>query len=84
MGDTDLEHSDIERWSAPTVTVASTKKKVHVGIDGSLHKMKAPVDIGVENNALRVVLASELVRREIQESSAPGREALAHLSGASA
>jgi diacylglycerol kinase family enzyme len=79
---TDLEHSDIERWTAPTMTVASTKKKVPVGIDGSLHTLKAPVDIGVENKALRVVLATELVKREIQESSAPGREALAHLSGA--
>jgi diacylglycerol kinase family enzyme len=80
----DLGHPDIKRWSSPTLTVESTEKKVHVGIDGSLHEVKAPVNIRIDHGALRVVLPTGLVKREIHETSTPVREALAHLSGSSA
>jgi diacylglycerol kinase family enzyme len=79
----DLEHSDLKRWSAPTLTVDSTTKKVPVGIDGSLHELKAPVDVHIHSEALRVVLGEDLVQREIRESSTPTHQALEHLSGAS-
>ncbi len=80
----DLEHSDVKRWSSPTLTVESTKEKVHVGIDGSLHKVKSPVNIHVDHGALRIVLPTGLVKQEIRESSKPTAEALARLSGAPA
>ncbi len=82
-GDIDREHSEVKRWSAPKTTVDSTAKKVHVGIDGSLHKLHAPVDVHIDHRALRVVLPTQLVESEIQESSKPEPEALAHLSGPS-
>jgi diacylglycerol kinase family enzyme len=81
VGDTNLKHSDVKRWSAPQVTVGSTHKKVHVGIDGSLHKVKAPVDIHIDHAVLRVVLPTQLVAGEIDESTDINEAALAHLSG---
>lgn len=83
VGETQLNHSDIKRWSTPQITVRSTHKKVHVGIDGSLHKVKAPVDIHIDHAVLRVVLSAELVAGEIDESAAINEPALAHLSGPS-
>ena len=77
----DLKHSEVKRWNAAKVTVDSTHKKVRVGIDGSLHKLKAPVDIHIDHKVLRVVLPTELVEREISESSGPDHEALSMLSG---
>jgi diacylglycerol kinase family enzyme len=82
-GDLDLKHADAKRWNAPKVTVDSSSKKVHVGIDGSLHKMGSPVDIHIDHKALRVVLPTELVTRELGESSAPDHDALSALSGPS-
>ena len=81
VGDTNLKHSDVKRWSAPQVTVGSTHKKVHVGIDGSLHKVKAPVDIHIDHAVLRVVLPTELVAGEIRDSADIDDAALADLSG---
>jgi diacylglycerol kinase family enzyme len=81
IGETRLSHSDLKQWAAPQVTVDSTKRKVHVGIDGSLHKVKAPVDIHVDNKVLRVVLPTELVRGELDDSADIDEVALAHLSG---
>ena len=77
----DLTHAEVKRWDSPSVTVNSTKKKIPAGIDGSLHKMKAPVDIHIDHKALRVVLPTELVEREISESSTPDHAALSMLSG---
>jgi hypothetical protein len=63
------------------VTVDSTKKKVHVGIDGSLHKVKAPVDIHIDHAVLRVVLPTELIAGELDDMADIDEAALAHLSG---
>jgi diacylglycerol kinase family enzyme len=82
-GNIDLKHSEVKRWSAPKMRVDSAEKKVHVGIDGSLHKLRAPVDVNIDHRALRVVLPTQLVEREIQELSGPDQEALMHLSGPS-
>jgi diacylglycerol kinase family enzyme len=81
IAETSLRHSDLKQWSAPQVTVDSTKKKVHVGIDGSLHKVKAPVDIHVDHAVLRVVLPTELIAGELEDSVDIDEGALAHLSG---
>jgi diacylglycerol kinase family enzyme len=85
VGETRLTHSDVQRWSAPQVTVESTNKKVHVGIDGSLHKVKAPVDIHIDHKVLRVVLPTELIAEEIEQSTELAAdvtdEALSNLSG---
>lgn len=85
VGETRLTHSDVQRWSAPQVTVDSTHKKVHVGIDGSLHKVKAPVNIRIDHKVLRVVLPTELIGEEIEQSTELAAdvtdEALANLSG---
>ena len=81
VGDSDLSHSSAKRWSVPQLTVDSTHKKVHVGIDGSLHKVKAPVDIHVDHAVLRVVLPTELIVNKIGESIDIDATALAHLSG---
>ena len=77
----DFKHGQVKRWDTPSLTVNSTEKKVPAGIDGSLHKMKAPVDIHIDHQALRVVLPTELVEREISESSTPDHAALSMLSG---
>jgi diacylglycerol kinase family enzyme len=79
--DTNLNHSAAKRWSVPQLTVDSTHKKVHVGIDGSLHKVKAPVDIHVDHAVLRIVLPTDLIVGEIGESADIDAAALAHLSG---
>jgi len=81
---TKLKHSQVKRWSAPTLTVESTTKKVPVGIDGSLHKVKAPVKIYIGHGSLLVVLPAGVVRQQIRESSDVTPEALANLSGAPA
>jgi len=81
VGQTDLRHSDVKRWSAPQVTVGSTEKKVHVGIDGSLHKVKAPVDIHIDRAVLRVVLPTELVVGEVDDAADINEAALSLLSG---
>ena len=80
---TGREHADAKRWSVPALSVESTEEKAHVGIDGSLHSMKAPVDVHIDHAALRVVLPSGLAKREFEESSGVTGSALAHLSGAS-
>lgn len=81
VGQTDLKHSSVKRWSAPQVTVGSTDKKVHVGIDGSLHKVKAPVDIHIDRGVLRVVLPTELVVGELDDAADINEAALSYLSG---
>ena len=81
LGGVGLRHPDVKRWSAPQITVDSTHKKVHVGIDGSLHKVKAPIDIHIDHGVLRVVLPTALVERELQESADAGEEALEYLTG---
>jgi len=81
VGQTSLKHGDVKRWAAPQLTVNSTDKKVHVGIDGSLHKVKAPVDIHIDRAALRVVLPNELVIGEFGDRADIDEAALAHLSG---
>jgi diacylglycerol kinase family enzyme len=80
---TKLEHSEIKRWSSPTLTVDSTEKKIHVGVDGSLHEHHVPADLHIDHAALRVVLPAGMVKRELRGSSGPTSEALANLSGAS-
>jgi diacylglycerol kinase family enzyme len=78
---TGMEHSETKRWDTPKLIVDSSKKKVHVGIDGSLHKMRAPVDIHIDHKALRVVLPMGVAERDISETEGPNEEALAFLSG---
>jgi len=77
----DLKRSTIKSWSVPQLTVDSTDKKVQVGIDGSLHKMKSPVAIHIDHAALRVVLPTTLVRGVVDNSVDIDEAALAHLSG---
>lgn len=72
-----------KRWDAPTLTVHSTNKKIPAGIDGSLHKMKAPVDVHIDHKVLRVVLPTGLVLQEIRETLTPDQDVLAALSGPS-
>jgi diacylglycerol kinase family enzyme len=79
----DLEHGQVKRWDAPTLTVDSTDKKIPVGIDGSLHKIRAPVNVHIDHKVLRVVLPTGLVLREISETSIPDQQALSALSGPS-
>jgi len=78
---TELDLPQVERWSAPTLTVESATEKVPVGIDGSLHKVKAPVKIHIGHGSLRVVLPTGVVKQQIRESSGVTPEALALLSG---
>jgi diacylglycerol kinase family enzyme len=77
----DLKRSTIKSWSVPQLTVDSTDKKVQVGIDGSLHKMKSPVAIHIDHAVLRVVLPTTLVRGVVDNSVDIDEAALAHLSG---
>jgi diacylglycerol kinase family enzyme len=81
VGASNLTHSAVKQWTVLQMTVDSTHKKVHVGIDGSLHKVKAPVDIHVDHAVLRVVLPTELIVGKIGESAGVDEAALAHLSG---
>ena len=79
----DFRHPQVKRWNAPRLTVESTEKKIPAGVDGSLHKMKVPVDIHIDHKALRVVLPTGLLERQISESSTPDDDALSTLSGPS-
>ena len=81
---TSREHTEVKRWSSPTLTVRSTQKKIHIGVDGSLHEHHSPAHLRIDHAALRVVVPAGLVKQELQETSAPTNEALADLSGASA
>lgn len=74
--------AEMKEWTTPRLTVESTEKKVPVGIDGSLHKVKAPVEVTVDHAALRIVLPTDVVKRQIQNSGGMTAEGLAHLSGA--
>ncbi len=76
------DRSRTTRWSAPTVTVESTKPKVPIGVDGNLHEQDAPVHVSIDHKVLRVVLPTDVARKEIRESSEATDEALAYLSGA--
>jgi hypothetical protein len=70
---------EIKEWTTQKLTVESAKKKVPVGIDGSLRKVKAPIDVEIDRGALRVVLPTDVARREIEFSTGMTPEAIAHL-----
>jgi len=72
---------ELKEWTTPKLVVESTEKKVPVGIDGSLRKVKAPVKVRIKRAALRVVLPTDVVKRQIQNAPGMTEEALAHLSG---
>ena len=73
---------EIMRRSTPReLTVDSENKKVPVGIDGSLHKSKAPVSLRIDRGALNVILPSDVVARQLLGDSGPTTEALSFLSG---
>lgn len=74
-------HREVRRKSTEVVTIDSDDKKVHVGIDGSLHKVKAPVTVQIDNRALQVVLPTDVVQRQLRGDASPTEEALSHLSG---
>jgi diacylglycerol kinase family enzyme len=76
------EHTALERWSAPKVTVQSTAGTVDAGVDGELVTFDAPVDLD-NSSTLRVLLPTRVVAREMKSSSdAFSPAALEHLSGA--
>jgi diacylglycerol kinase family enzyme len=79
----DLRHPQVKRWNTSSLTIESTDKKVAAGVDGSLHRMKAPVDVHVDHKALRVVLPARLMKQVISESSVPDHDAMSSLSGSS-
>lgn len=81
VGPSGINHREIKEWITPKLTVESAEKKVRVGIDGSLHKVKAPIDVEIDHAALRVVLPRDVARREIQFSTGMTPEAIAHLAG---
>ena len=80
-GNSALTNRQVNQWNTEKLTVDSTKKKIPVGIDGSLHKMHAPVEVHIDHKALRVVLPTGLIKRVISASSAPDEDALAALLG---
>jgi hypothetical protein len=73
----------VKRWNASNLTIESTEKKIAAGVDGSLHKMKAPVGIYIDHKALRVVLPTRLVKQVVSESSVLDHDALSFLTGSS-
>jgi diacylglycerol kinase family enzyme len=70
---------EIKEWTTRKLTIESAKRRVPVGIDGSLHKVKAPIDVEIDRAALRVVLPTDVARREIEFSTGMTAEAFAHL-----
>ena len=74
-----ISGSEIKEWTTQKLTVESAQKKVPVGIDGSLHKVKAPVDVRIDRAALRVVLPTDVAKQEIEFSTGLTPEAFAHL-----
>jgi hypothetical protein len=59
------------------------REKIPAGFDGSLNRMKAPVDVHIDHKVLRVVFPRDLVKTEIAEAATPDQEALLALSGPS-
>lgn len=80
-GDESTPRGEVLRRSTPTLKVSSDAAKIPVGIDGSLHKVKAPVTIRIDERALTVVLPADVVKRQLGEYVEPTDEALGHLSG---
>jgi len=76
--------AEIRQRSISTLVVDSERKKIRVGIDGSLHKVKAPVTIGIDRRALTVVLPLDVVKQQLASQVDPTDEALSFLSGAGA
>lgn len=74
-----IKRGELKEWTTSTLTIESAQKKVPVGIDGSLHKVKAPIDVEIDQAALRVVLPRDVARREIEFSTGMTPEAFAHL-----
>jgi len=81
VGPGSTRRSEVLRRSTPTLKVSSDDAKIPVGIDGSLHKVKAPVTISIDDHALTVVLPVDVVKRQLGEHVEPTDEALGHLSG---
>jgi len=75
---------ELKEWTTPKLVIESTEKKVPVGIDGSLRTVKAPVKVRIKRAALRAVLPTDVVKRQIQNAPGMTEEALAHLSGVAA
>lgn len=74
----------IERWTTSGITVSSTTPAIGVGVDGSLHRFDAPVDVSIVPGALRVVLPREVVERELAHDDRHlTTDALVHLAGVS-
>lgn len=82
-GDESTPRAEVLRRSTPTLEVSSDDAKIPVGIDGSLHKVKAPMTIRIDERALTVVLPVDVVKRQLGEHVEPTDEALRLLSGAS-
>lgn len=82
VGPSGIKRREIKEWTTPKLTVESAEKKIPVGIDGSLHKVKAPIDVEIDHAALRVVLPLDVARREIEFSTGMTPEAISHLHGA--
>jgi diacylglycerol kinase family enzyme len=78
-GPSAISRGEIKEWTTPKLTIESAQKKVPVGIDGSLHKVKAPIDVEIDHAALSVVLPRDVARREIEFSTGMTPEAFAHL-----
>ena len=74
-----IKRGELKEWTTSKLTIESAQKKVPVGIDGSLHKVKAPIDVEIDHEALRVVLPTGAARRAIRFSTGMTPEALAHL-----
>jgi len=74
-----IKQGELKEWTTAKLTIESAEKKVPVGIDGSLHKVKAPIDVTIDQAALRVVLPRDVARRQIEFSTGMTPEAFAHL-----
>lgn len=79
VGPAGINRGEIKEWTTPKLTIESAEKKVPVGIDGSLHKVRAPIDVEIDRAALRVVLPTDVAKREMQFSTGMTPEAFAHL-----
>jgi len=74
-----IKRGELKEWTTSKLTIESAEKKVPVGIDGSLHKVKAPIDVEIDHEALRVVLPTGVAKQAIQSSTGMTPEAFAHL-----
>ena len=70
------------RWETQKLTVQAEPASIHVGVDGELRLLQAPIEVAIAPKSLRVLVPRQTQSRSLKESIEQLNErAIVHLSG---